>query len=110
MDVEKCHQLHQGSVLPTEMREHQDRAWVREGLQFYDSLCDYAGGPERGEFRPDCDVDCKYLTAVWETCILPATGIVFCVVCLGAETNQFLDLADVRSRKVISTLLEILND
>ena len=49
VDVAKCHQLHQGSELPTEVRD-QDRAWVREGLHLYDSLSDFAGGPDRGEF------------------------------------------------------------
>ena len=48
VDVAKCHQLHQGSELPREL-EDQDRSWVRESLQFYDQLCDLAGGSERGE-------------------------------------------------------------
>ena len=89
-------------MLPTEVRD-QDTAWVREGLQFHDSLSDFAGGSERGEsVKTVGDFDPDYFISVWETCLLPATGIVFYVVCLAADTNQFLDIVDVRSGKVIS--------
>ena len=59
MDLEKCYKLHQGSVLPTAVREKtvsvgdlmyfKDSSWVTEGIQLFDSLCEITGSHNRGQ-------------------------------------------------------------
>ena len=89
----------------------KDSSWVTEGLQLFDSLCEITGSHNRGQsWWPTSMVGCQQpltywtLTAltisVWEVCLLPTSGVIFCVVCIGEDDGSFLDIEDVKKEKV----------